>query len=353
MEPKRYERASNIELLRIIAMLMIIGVHYLGSSDAETLISQHTVNNGVFICVMSLCNIGVNLFVLITGYFMINAKGIKVSKMAKLLIDTLIYGMLLYGVSIWVGTNNFQLGELIKSAFPILAGYRWFIKAYCILYILIPFLNKVLQVITKKQYHILIIIILCLFSVWPSILPYPPMDDYGYGFIHLIVLYTISGYIRRFGVKLTNKLLILVALGGYIITILICFVGNPDIPFFSTLYSYKWAYNSPSNILFSVAIFILFTRVSFTNRIINILASSAFAVFLIHGDHNIMNYLFIDICRAPVTFNSIGWLPYMLLCIIVIYIICFIIDSVKKRLLNSLIDVFLDKLNLVSLQIKV
>lgn len=353
MEPKRYERASNIELLRIIAMIMIIGVHYLGSSDAETLISQHTFNNGVFICVMSLCNIGVNLFVLITGYFMINAKGIRVSKMAKLLIDTLIYGMLLYGVSIWAGINNFQLGELIKSAFPILAGYRWFIKAYCILYILIPFLNKVLQVITKKQYHILVIIILCLFSVWPSILPYPPIDDYGYGFIHLIVLYTISGYIRRFGVKLTNKLLIVVALGGYIITILICFVGNPDIPFFSTLYSYKWAYNSPFNILFSVAIFILFTRISFTNRIINILASSAFAVFLIHGDHNIMNYLFIDICRAPVTFNSIGWLPYMLLCIIVIYIICFIIDSVKKRLLNSLIDVLLDKLNLVSLQIKV
>ena len=64
------ERFSNIELLRIFAMLLIIAFHYAfkGGFVYESL----SVNKMIINVLTMFGELGVNLFVLISGYFMIN-----------------------------------------------------------------------------------------------------------------------------------------------------------------------------------------------------------------------------------------------------------------------------------------
>ncbi|WP_286669956.1 accessory gene regulator B family protein, partial [Thomasclavelia cocleata] len=66
-------------------------------------------------------------------------------------------------------------------------------------------------------------------------------------------------------------------------------IGN--FGFLGVFISYSWAYNSPLNIIAAVSLFGLFLKINFQSNIINIFSSSAFAVFLIHGDYNIMDFL--------------------------------------------------------------
>ena len=76
-------RESNIELLRILAMIMIIAHHFACHSNFDFPLTEVTFNR-VWIQFMHLGGkIGVDVFVLISGYFLINQKEIKVNKVLK------------------------------------------------------------------------------------------------------------------------------------------------------------------------------------------------------------------------------------------------------------------------------
>lgn len=69
-------RQSNFELLRILAILFIISFHYVykGGFNYDSL----SVNKMIINVFTMVGEVGVNLFVLITGYFLIQSKnGIK------------------------------------------------------------------------------------------------------------------------------------------------------------------------------------------------------------------------------------------------------------------------------------
>ena len=66
------KRKSNIELLRIVAILMIISFHY--SFKSGYVVNQLDYNSIVVKTFYFLGELGVNLFILITGYFMVKGK---------------------------------------------------------------------------------------------------------------------------------------------------------------------------------------------------------------------------------------------------------------------------------------
>lgn len=345
-------RKTNIELLRIFAMLSIIAIHYLDSSEAVLNIKGQLAYN-VYLILETIFGLGVNIFVLITGYFMVEKNSVSIRKLAKLLFDISFYGIILYFISVIIKINYVSVRGILKSLLPMLAGYRWFVKAWLVLYVFSPFLNKILVLLTEKQYCILLIICFCFFSLWPTFLPNPPLDDYGFSFNHFIFMYAIAGYIKRFiheiNVKKCSILLFICLTSTYLISLL----GESNIPFPSTIYAYRWAHNSPFNILASSMLFMIFTKKEFYNRFINNLASSAFAVFLIHGDFNTMDYLFNNICKAQNVYKSMLWIPYMFMCVIIIYLVCFFIDYIKKRSIDKGMAIVFDNIKLLNKNISV
>ena len=85
------KRNSQIELLRIISMIMIVISHYTVHCNVDVVTLPLGINR--FIMEASkLGNLGVILFVLITGYFTINQKqSFKLKKLVSLVFQTFIY----------------------------------------------------------------------------------------------------------------------------------------------------------------------------------------------------------------------------------------------------------------------
>ena len=330
----KQNRQSNFECLRIVAMVMIITTHCISSSKAFSVFQPNTIQYVILSFVQTLANYGVNLFVLITGWFMIEKTSISVRKVARILLDVAFYGIIIYLISVLIGINVLSLRGLIKAAFPLLFGYRWFVLAYCVLFVLIPYINAMLRHLTQAQYGTLLIICFVLFSVWPTFLPNPPIDHYGYSFLHLIFMYILAGYARKYIHDISsgcNLLLLLICLSCKLVLYLL----PSDTVFLSTALNYKGAYNSVFNVLSSFSIFLLFSKFSFSSKIINVFASSAFAVFLIHGDYNIMDFLFNNMLQIGNFYSHWYWCFPLIVTIILIYLVCASIDLLKRKLFDK------------------
>lgn len=135
-----HQRDSKIEFLRIIAMFLIILGHiiYYTNWHYTAMTLSHQVS------IQSLwigAKLGVNLFFIITGYFLIRQTALKSFKIAHLWITTLFYSWTILMLTLIFYPHLLKLEPLIKSIFPIFGGYYWFITAYIFLILLAPILS--------------------------------------------------------------------------------------------------------------------------------------------------------------------------------------------------------------------
>lgn len=156
MEKEEKNRESQFELLRILAMVLIIIHHYAihgGILEAEV----RTTNKYVAVLIYSFGQVAVNVFILITGYFLIDSK-FKIKKLFKLIFQVLFYTisvLILY--IIFKGIPNWYT---VKTClFPITSGTYWFITSYVCLYCLSPFLNILIKNLNKENHRTIIILL--------------------------------------------------------------------------------------------------------------------------------------------------------------------------------------------------
>lgn len=81
-------RSSNFELLRIVAMLFIISFHYVYKSGY--IFDSLTIHSVIIKSFYFLGELGVNLFILITGYFQVKGK-FSIEKLIKLILEVSFY----------------------------------------------------------------------------------------------------------------------------------------------------------------------------------------------------------------------------------------------------------------------
>ena len=94
-------RQANIELLRIIAMLMVVTLHYLIKGQAAISLEQDTgILNLLLWFLKAMCIVTINVYVLISGYFLVEAKW-KLSRLLTLWLQVMFYslGVVCYCVS--------------------------------------------------------------------------------------------------------------------------------------------------------------------------------------------------------------------------------------------------------------
>ena len=134
-------RRSNFELLRIFAMLLIVMHHFSVHSPFVEFTNALSVNR-LGIQFMEIGGkLGVNLFVLISGYFMCTSKEFKVKKIIVLFLQILMYSVLCYSV-ICIATNQFSIREVLRTFLPITFVNWWFASTYFVLLFFTPFINK-------------------------------------------------------------------------------------------------------------------------------------------------------------------------------------------------------------------
>lgn len=331
------KRNSSIELLRIFAMFLILLSHCVSHSEIN--IGQITTNyNKILIQVLTLGNLGVNLFILITGFFNYNKK-FEIKKIIKLYIDTLFYSIIIYAILIITDINDFSVTMFIKSIFPITFNEYWFVTAYIMLIIISSLLNIIINNIEKEK-HLKYIFVGCF--IWGILKTITAQDYYGNQLIHFSLMYLIGSYLGKYKPCLKNKKALYMCISFISIILIISTICinliAAKIPAIEKYGTYFFKRDSILIIISSFCIFLLFINNSFENKMINKISSSAFSVYLIHDNPNIREFLWVKLLKVNEYINSPLLIFYVIIIVIFVFFTCILIDKIKKKLLDNIIE---------------
>ena len=133
-------RQANIELLRIIAMLMVVVLHYLSKGQAIVSMTENTDAWNLSLWFLeAMCIVTINLYVLISGYFFVEANW-KFSRLITLWLQVMFYSIGVPAVCFALGIGEVRqwgLYDWINVLFPIQMEHYWFMTAYVVLYLFI------------------------------------------------------------------------------------------------------------------------------------------------------------------------------------------------------------------------
>ncbi len=328
-------RESNLELAKVVCMLMVIVLHYNLSTNLLLIPDGLNYNLGHFIESMAI--IAVNTYVIITGYFSFEKTSVKVSKVVHLFFLSIFYGVTIFLVLLFNDRVAFtadtfaHLGEITFS--------RWFLVIYTILFLLIPFINRLIKDLNKKQFQTLIIIAVLFFNVWPSFFTNIPIRDRGYGIINFITLYMIGAYIAKYK---NERIPLYQSLLTYIACVLLTAIMGP---FMSQVYDY----NHLLNLVKSVAFFEIFKSIKLkNNKVINYLSGYTFSTYIIHQNALLMPILYNDLFKAKEYLNSSKMILNMICTTFGIFMICIVLELIRRIILKP-VD---DKIDKIKFEIK-
>ena len=122
MQQKVTPRKSNIELYRVIVMLLIIAHHYVVNSglmaaDGPIYGDLLSLRSQFFLIFGAFGKTGINCFTLITGYFMCFSK-ISLRKYVKLLFQIEFYKIVLFLIFLAFGRESVSLMRIVKLLLP-------------------------------------------------------------------------------------------------------------------------------------------------------------------------------------------------------------------------------------------
>jgi len=333
-------RNSSIELLRIIAMIMIVSCHFAthgGFSFAGNFLSiprlwWNFIEMGG--------NLGVDIFVLISGYFLVasNGKVFNINRILKFWGQVFVYSIVIYFVFCIIGVHDFGLISCIKSIFPITFGSWWFASTYFVLYLIHPFINMLLQKLDKKTYQILIITQLILWCIIPT---FTTSNYQSNSLVWFVTLYCVAGYVRLFGLnpRFTTKSYIgfslLFSALRYLSCITLIILGT-KIPFAAENSLIFYNQNSILTFLSALSLFMVFEKWNMGhNKWINIVASATFGVYLIHDNAIIRNFLWLDVFKNAQYQGSMSLIPYSIIVVAIVYVVCTAIDLLRQYIIEK------------------
>ncbi len=280
--PQAQVRNSGFELLRLILMFLIIihhgivhGLGLTGLSWGPELVARP---DDMFWCclVNCFCIPAVNVFVLISGYF-----GIKPTrnKFLKLLVSTALYTFVFTCLAYWAK------GDILHALTHVLFLSHtcyWFILDYLCLMCFAPLLNMFCEQSTQRLFRLFLasmLILTCYLGfVWR-------MGDNvsGYTLLQFILMYCLGRYAKRFDLSLSKAKSAQLYLGAT----LLCGLGMYGLYRlnFSDRAWQMTQYSNPLLILAAVAAVLLFKNFHFSSKLINRLALSSLAIYLVQSSY--------------------------------------------------------------------
>lgn len=329
-------RDSNIELLRIVAMLLVLMVHAsffsLGSPTPSDV--QGSPLSSFMRCLSeSLSIICVNLFVIISGWFGIK---VKIVRLSEFVFQVYFFGILMFLISIILGTDVISIKGCGKV---LLSKDLWFVKAYLVLYIFAPVLNTFIEKASKKEFSEFLITYFIIQTLHGFISGSAWFSG-GYSPLSFMGLYLLARYIRLYPSKYTkmNKykdlaFYLMLAISNSLLTLISITSGHGT----WNLY----AYSSPLVILESLYFFLFFTKIKFHSKIVNWVAISSFAIYLFHCDVHFLVPVYSKIINNWYQiYPTMSFISLVALWIICIFTVSILFDKVRIMIWNQIIKSF-------------
>lgn len=246
---------------------------------------------------------------------------------------------MIYSLLCLLGLIQFNLKDFIKAFFPTIYKQYWFVTAYIVMYILSPYINKLIFSLDKKHFFKFILLLLCLVSFIPTFFR---SDLLLTQIAQFLLLYYLGAYIRLYPNKATsNKKMGLLGIFIFGLLFILSILVLNLIGWNGNLLNMR---NSILIIGLAVSIFIFFANMEMKyNKVINLIAAATFGVYLIHDNLYLREIIWGEL------FNNTGYAASSLLIIhvfisvILVFVSCTIIELIRQHLFEKPLFKIIDK----------
>lgn len=203
-------RMANLELLRCVAMMMVVVLHYLGKGGllADLTAERLNVPELAAWLLEAFCIVAVNVYMFLSGYFL-SGSSFRLSRLIQLWLQVWVYSVVFGLAGALSGVmrgDEFDLHYLLGLIFPILMKHYWFMTAYVFLYLMLPLVGMAVAKMTKGQLKVTLGLLLFAFCILKSVLPIRfEMDGQGYDCLWYLCVFLTAAYVRRFGLPILTR----------------------------------------------------------------------------------------------------------------------------------------------------
>lgn len=326
-------REYSFDILRVIAMIMVIVVHVSNVySRSYGIIGDKSFI--VSLCFNTISRVSVPIFLMISGALLLDREFNK-NKYIKRIIKYLI--LIIVWDIIYLMWEYYYLGisynKLYKLIFEPYRAHLWFLYTIIVLYIVQPLLKIILE---KSSYYIKLILFFTWFSLSSLSIVNSTLAS-TFTIFSYIGFFVIGKYLYEFikstDLKKYNLIFIVIILISITTSIILNYTFSH---YYNRFYNLFFAYRTPFIILASSSLFILIVsnyQKDKISKIIEKLSNASLGVYLIHG-------IFLDITIKEFYYqriSSIIGIPIFSLIILIASVLSVLIIK-RIKYLNSIIE---------------
>lgn len=327
-----------MELFRLVAMLLVLIVHAtflaLGVPTHEDAIQSPISTLTIFFS-QSISTICVDSFVLLSGWFGIN---LRWNKLFSFIFQVFFFSILIFFLLLAYLPNQHLNINTLGAVLLVQSGDYWFAKAYIGLMLIAPALNLLVEHTTRRQLRNLLIAWFAFQTIygWLSIDGASWVGG-GYSAASFAGLYLLARYIRLYPTKCCqwncSKNLICVFSIAIFITILAYFVTFLGLPICGRLFTNT----NPLIIVEALYLLLAFSKMTIKSKTINWIASSSFAIYLLHANSLFLRPHYGRIIREWYqNEGTVLFLIYTLSFMLLLSVIAVLVDKFRMRLWSIL-----------------
>ena len=326
-------RNTGIELLRIICMLLIVSGHSISHGNYSDFPFSI---NGIFALSLSQgARIGVDCFVLITGYFSSRTK-IQMHKMRNLYIQVITYSILISALMFLMGEISISKDSILHTFLPFSSSQYWFATCYLMLLIFVPVLRIFAEHADKRVFLTIIIILTILWSVLSTIRLNSPAYS---SFVWFIYLFLLGQYLRLYPagvlskIKVYHGVLCLLIIRG--LTVATYFAGKNILYIKENAVFFFGEMEKLPALFCAVLLFFGLKNCKLPqNRFISIIAPCVFGVYLLHDNPYIRNLIWNKIFCNSQNINEPYFIPMLVLSILIVFSVGIVIEFLRQKIMS-------------------
>ena len=339
------QRNSNLELLRIFAMMAIIAHHFVVNSTVDKQYDYlNPTLNHYFLEIWGMWGkTAINSFILISGYFLCK-QALTWQRYVKLLAEIIFYSLT---IKILFGIFNYDPLTL-KGVYRTFSGMFYYINngfssSFMAFYAFVPIYNIVINNITKRQFSFFIIGLIFVMSIAQTFFMASTMNEP----VWYMTLYFLAAYLRIYPNRYTESLSL--SAGVFVLSVItaiasvFCIIQWGLYREAAEFGKVRYYFVSDSNkflaLIVGLSAFLVAKNARpFASKFINTASAGTFGVLLIHASSDTMRkWLWQDICQVPQLFKAdfSHLLIEAMIVPIAVFTICSFIDYWRRRWLEK------------------
>lgn len=299
------ERNSSIELLKIVALALIVVGHVvqtIGSTFSYVPFSDYYINlrevtdqfRFLVLSMLRYCgNFGNTVFFICSAWFFLDNHTVNKKKIFLMLMEIWTVSVLILAVVLIAGHHSIPNSLILMSLFPTTFENNWYLSCYLIFYAVHPLLNQIIIKCSKKTLFRLNAAAITLYFViaFATSLTRYMIGEGTEFFASRLILWTVIYFALAYLKKYENALLtdrkrnyVLAAVGflGYFGLVWVMnLVGSRNGRFYDSLQIWR-VDNNPFMVMLALALFNFANSRNYTSKGINYIAKLTPFIYIIH-----------------------------------------------------------------------